>query len=166
MCLFALITIKIQSAEPHLQGPGLPHILPQHVLPQVVEHTASYWCVWGAQARFSQGAHQPIGILAIKFTQLCRPTVRLPSCDEVSPIKLFLYGVMVKLQIEHNREDIASQTAETLSQQEETIGHPSQLQILLSLKAADAAVEERQLICRVGRHGGTSSWTLPRSPGW
>lgn len=79
----------------------------------------------------------------------------LASSDAVSPIKLFLYGIMVKLQVPHNGENIAPQTAETLPQQEETVGHPSQLQILLSVRATDAAVEERQLNRRVDGHGET-----------
>lgn len=154
------------SAEPHLQVPGLLHILPQHVFSQAVKHTASDWCVRGAQTRFSQVAHQAIRILAVKFTQLRRPTVRFSSLDEVSPIKLFLYWVMVKLQIKHNRKDKASQTAETLSQQEEAIVHPSQLQKLLSVRATDAAMVEGKLIRRVSGHDGTLTWTLAWSPRW
>lgn len=156
---------KTVSAEPHLQVPRLLHILPQHVFSQAVKHTASNRCVRGAQTRFFQVAHQPIRILAVKFTQHCRPAVRFPSLYEVSPVKLFINGVVVKLQIKHNRQDKASQTAETLSQQEEAIVHPSQLQKLLSLRATDAAVVERQLIGRVSGHDGTSTWTLAWSPG-
>lgn len=143
------------SAEPHLQVPGLLHVLPQHVFSQAVKHAGPYRCIWGAQAGFPQGAHQPIRVFAVKLTELCRPTVRLPSCDAVSPIKLLLYGVMVKLQGPHNRQDVASQTAETLSQQEEPVGHPSQLQMLLGVGATDAAVEKRQLGRRVDGHGET-----------
>lgn len=62
---------------------------------------------------------------------------------------------MVELQVPHDRQDVAAQTAETLSQQEEAVGHPGQLQVLLGLRATDAAVEERQLGRRVDGHGET-----------
>lgn len=124
---------SIVSAEPHLQIPGLLHILPQHVVSQAVKHAGSYRRIWGAQTGFPKGAHQPIRVFAVKLTELCRPTVRLPSRDAVSPIKLLLYGVMVKLQVPHNRQNVATQTADTLSQQEEPVSHPSQLQVLLGI---------------------------------
>ena len=88
--------------------------------------------------------------------------MRLPSWDAVSPIKLFLYGVMVKLQVPHNRQDVASQTAETLAQQEEAVGHAGQLQVLLRISATDAAIEERQLDCGVDGH--VETWESRAGP--
>lgn len=121
------------SKEPHLQVPGLLHILPQHVVSHAVKHVGSYRCIWVAQTGFPEVAHQPIRVFAVKLTELCRPTVRLPSRDAVSPIKLLLYGVMVKVQVPHNGQNVATQTADTLPHQEEPVIHPSQLQMLLGL---------------------------------
>lgn len=154
------------SSQPHLQIPGLFHILPQHVFSQVVKHTGLYRGVWGAQTWFLQSAHQPVRIFAVKLAELCWPTVRLPSCDAVRPVELLLYGVMVEIQAPHHRQDVASETAQTLSQQEEAVSHPCQLQMLLGVWATDAAIVKRQLDSRVSGHGGSrergagSAWMI------
>lgn len=140
------------STEPHLQVPGLLHVLPQHAVSHAVKRAGSYHCVRAAQAGFPEVAHQPIGVFAVKLTELCWPAVRLSPRNAVSPIQLPLYGVMVKLQVPNDGQDVATQTADTLPQQEEPVSHPSQLQMLLGLRATDAAIKERQLGRRVVGH--------------
>lgn len=140
---------------PHLQVPGLPHVLPKHVVSQVVKHSSPHWCVWGAVAWLLQDAHQPVCVFAVELAELCRPAVILPSCDAVSPVELLLYGVVVEVQVPHHRQDVAAQVADALPQQEQAVGHPGQLQLLLGLGAADAAIEERQVGRRVLGHGET-----------
>lgn len=152
---FSKALLRPSSLEPHLQVPGLPHVLPQHVISHAVKHAGSYRRLRGAQTRFPQCTHQPVGVLAVKLTELRRAQVALPSSDAVSPVNLLLYGVMVKLQVPHHGQDVASQVAQALPQQEEAVGHPGQLQMLLCVQATDAAVEERQLGRRVDGHGET-----------
>ena len=147
----------LSTLQPHLQVPGPLHVLPQHVLSHAVEHAGLYRRVWRAQAGFPQGAHQPVSVLAVELTELCGPTVRLPSYDAVRAVQLLLYGVVVKLHVTRDGQNVASQAAETLPEQEEAVDHPGQLQVLLGIRATDAAVEEGQLGRRVGGHGETSA---------
>lgn len=151
--LFTFIKLPNDEQQPHIQVPGLLHVLPHHVFSHAVEHAGTYRSVRGAQTGFPQEVYQPFGVFAVKLTELRRPTVRLPPCDAVGPVKLLVNRVMVKLQVKRDRENIASQTAETLSQQEHPINHPGQFQVLLGVWATDAAVVERQLSCRVDGHG-------------
>lgn len=148
-----LITTSTASAEPHLQVPCLPHILPQDVVFQAVKCALSYWCLWGSHTGFPKVAHQPIRIFAVKLTELCWPTVGLPSHDAVGPIKLLLYGVMMKLQVPHNGQNVATKAADALSQQEEPVSHPSQLQVLLGFWATDAAIIKWQISRWIAGHG-------------
>lgn len=69
----------------------------------------------------------------------------------------------MELQVPHHGQDVAPQTAEALSQQEEAVGHAGQLQVLLGVGAADAAVEEGQLDRGVHRHG--EAWGSQAGPG-
>lgn len=166
MRFFSIWRVRVSGRNPNLQVPGLLHILPQHVVSQAVKHTSLNGGVGGPQAGFGQSAHQSIRVFTVELTQLCRATVRHPSCEAVSPVHLLLYGIVVELQVPHQGQDVASQTAQTLSEQEEAVGHPGQLQVLLGLRAADAAVEERQLDRGVGGHDDTSGWELAQCPGW
>lgn len=149
------VAADVKATAAHLQVPGLRHILPHHLLLQVVKRAGSYGYIWGPQAGFPQEAHQSVRVLAVELAELGRPAVRLPSSDAVRPVELLLYGVMVKLQVPHNRQNVATQAADALTQQEEPVVHPGQLQVLLGVCATDAAVEEGQLGCWVRGHGGS-----------
>lgn len=145
----------VKATEAHLQVPGLLHILPHHLLLHVVKRAGADGRIWGPQAGFPQEAHQSVRVFAVELAELGRAAVRLPSSDAVSPIQLLLYGVMVELQVPHDRQNVAPQAADALTQQEESVVHPGQLQVLLGVCAADAAVEEWQLGRRVGGHAGS-----------
>lgn len=80
--------------------------------------------------------------------------MRLPTCDAVCAIELFFNGVMVELQVPNHGQDVAAQAAEALAQEEEAVSHAGQLQLLLGLRATDAAIEEREVCGRVGHDGG------------
>lgn len=93
--------------------------------------------------------------------------MRLPTRDAVCAVQLFLYGVMVKLQVPDHGQDIATQAAEALPKEEEAVSHASQLQVVLGLRATDAAIEEREVCGRVGHDGGDEvSKRLTRSEAW
>lgn len=90
--------------------------------------------------------------------------MRLPTRDAVCAIQLFLYGVMVELKVPDQGQDIATQAAETLAQEKEAVSHASQFQVILGLRATDAAIEEREVRGRVGHDGdGEGSKSLTRS---
>lgn len=143
----------------HLQVPRLPHVLPQHAVFHAVEGACSYGRVRGTQTRLPQVAHQPVCVLAVVLAQFSRPAVRPPSSDAICPVQLLLDGIVVKLQVPDHWQNVATKAADALPQQEEAVGHASQLEVLLGVWAADAAVEERQFGCWVVRHHGASqSW--------
>lgn len=143
----------MKATEAHLQVPDLLHILPHHLVLQVFKHAGPYGRIWRPQAGLPQEAHQSIRVFAVELAELGRSAVRLPSSNAVSAIELLFYGVMVKIQVAHNRQNVATQAADALTQQEESVVHPGQLQVLLGVCATDAAVEERQLGRWVRGHG-------------
>lgn len=134
--------------------PCLPHIFPEHIVPQAVKEARLDLRVSRSQAGFFQGAHEPIRVFAVVLTELSRSAVRFPTCDAVCAIELFFNGVMVELQVPNHGQDVAAQAAEALAQEEEAVSHAGQLQLLLSLRATDAAIEEREVRGRVGHDGG------------
>ena len=139
---------------PHLQAPGLLHILPEHVLPQAVEQPLLEGRVGSAVAGPPECAGQPIRLPAEELTQLGRPAVGLAARDAVGAVELLLYGVVVEAPLVHQGEHIATQTAQALAQQEEAVRAVRQHQLPLSVPPCDAAVVEGQLGCGVGGHGG------------
>lgn len=85
----------------------------------------------------------------------------LAAQDGVGAVELAFYGVVVELQITHHGQHVTPEAAQALPQQEEPVCHPRQLQVLLGLRARDAAVVEGQV-------GGGVRHLLPGlcSPGW
>lgn len=129
--------------DPYLQLPHLPDVLSDHVVPDVVDNPQLRLHAAGAVARLPERAAKPICIFGIKFAELFGAAVRFGPGDGVGPVQLALNGIVVELELVRHGEDVTPQVPETLAQQEEPIGHSSQLEVLFGLRTGDAAKVER-----------------------